>query len=329
MRSDVDEVDAVLLPVLRVRIAVHLLEDGHQRLIGGYLVRIHSIRNPELTQDITEFAAGVTQRRPAIRRVLAQVRVSDENARISLFGCANDPLVFAATQTFGLKISVSPKQDEPVKLVMGYDSNDTTIMPTTMDATRARVAAWTSSCQTKDLSALECVDLPLPMQAIAARAGAPLTPEEQALAVAAQEKLDANPTMRPEDVLTADEQNALEKLQAVGGAHTEGNIGHETAMQGEGKGGRLYQYDSLSVLSSFNAEGEAKAGTEASVGARLGKLFATGVAAQNISDGIQHEMAKEWAPGQAASCLLMLQKVLGEAKVDAATAVAVCGEKPS
>lgn len=248
---------------------------------------------------------------------------------LSLTGCQNDPLVFAATQTFGLKISVSPKQDEPVKLVMGYDSNDTTIMPTTMDATRARVAAWTSSCQTKDLSALECVDLPLPMQAIAARKEAPLTPEEQALAAAAQEKVNANPTVSPEDILTASELNAFRKLQAATGAHTEGNIGHETAMQGEGKGGRLYQYDALSVLSSFNAEGEGKVGTEASVGARLGKLFATGVAAQNISDGIQHEMAKEWAPSQAVGCLLTLQKVLGEVKVDAATAVAVCGEKTS
>lgn len=206
---------------------------------------------------------------------------------ILLGGCQNDPLIFTSTQTYGLKISISTKQDEPVKLVMGYDSNDTTLMPTTMDKNRGRVAAWTGSCITKDDKSLECVNLPLPI-------GVP--PH-----ASADEAREGQP---------------------------EADIGHVLGTRGGDKGGRAYQYDALSVLSSFDAEGEGKAGTEPVVSAKLGKLFATGVAAQNISSGIQHDMAKAWAPNpdSAAACL-ELGKAVAEGKFDAATAGALCGDK--
>ncbi len=248
---------------------------------------------------------------------------------LAVAGCQNDPLVFAATQTFGVKISISPKQDEPVKLVMGYDSNDTTIMPTTMDKARGRIAAWTGGCTTKDDKSLECVDLPLPMDVGGTASVPPPTDAERELAEKAKDKLSAVPGKPRTEVLTVAELNALNKVEAAAAAagHTEMSVGGTMVGITPGKGGRAYQYDALSVLSSFNADAKGEAGTQAAVGASLGKLFATGVAAQDISDGMQHKMADKWAPSSSVDCLQKLQEVLGAGKVDSATATAVCGTK--
>jgi hypothetical protein len=142
------------------------------------------------------------------------------------------------------------------------------------------------------------------------------------------EKINANPDADPKGLLTVAEAEALRKVKEADERATqpESDIGFGLSTQGAGKGGRAYQYDAVSELSSFNAGGEGKAGTDTGVSGKLGKLFATGVAAQNISDGIRHDMAKAWAPN-AAECLQKLKEAMGEGKVDAATATAVCGSK--
>lgn len=89
-----------------------------------------------------------------------------------------------------------------------------------------------------------------------------------------------------------------------------------------GKGGREKRYDALSVLALFGSEG--RGAVSSGVGFSLGKTFATGIAAQNISAGI--EAGAAGGKDEAKRCLTTLERVLGAGKVDAATAVSVCGK---
>jgi hypothetical protein len=71
------------------------------------------------------------------------------------------------------------------------------------------------------------------------------------------------------------------------------------------------RHDSYSVFGSFSGKADGKATGEAKVG--LGKIFATGVASQNISDGLADAYRKQ--PEAAASCYAAVAK----AQPDAAT----------
>jgi hypothetical protein len=85
------------------------------------------------------------------------------------------------------------------------------------------------------------------------------------------------------------------------------------------QGGRVIRYDALSVLALFDSKAQGAAGAGANVGFGLGKTFATGIAAQNISDGL--------GGGSDARirCLAALEHAMGTGKVDSATAQKVCG----
>lgn len=220
-----------------------------------------------------------------------------------LSGCAwfqDDPLVFNATQTYGIKIAITAKQDDPVKLVMGYDSVDSTIIPTTMakkrtwDANgkltseeRARIYAATMECRLSDPNSSACADSPPPS---APAMGAEVTPDSATGATGSPGEAPAPNSALPPEV----------------------------------QSGRGTQHDSLSVLSSFNAKADGQAGTSPSVGASLGKMFATGVAAQNVSQGVERQMS-----GGNAACVVTLVNIFGKDKVTPEFATSICGKTGS
>jgi hypothetical protein len=92
------------------------------------------------------------------------------------------------------------------------------------------------------------------------------------------------------------------------------------ATDAPGKGGREIRYDALSVLALFDSNGGG--GVSNGVKFSLGKTFATGIAAQNISAGI--EAGAAGGHDEQKRCLTELERVVGAGKVDAATAAAVC-----
>ncbi|MGH7121715.1 MAG: hypothetical protein ACREFP_22450 [Acetobacteraceae bacterium] len=88
--------------------------------------------------------------------------------------------------------------------------------------------------------------------------------------------------------------------------------------------------DSLSVFSSFNAKTNASSGAGTSGGAGvdvgLGKVFATGIAAQQLTEGQGFYLKeKGLALSNAAACLANLKKVLGNNAATADQAAAICG----
>ncbi len=103
---------------------------------------------------------------------------------------------------------------------------------------------------------------------------------------------------------------------------------HDITELPPGKGGKRIRSDALSVLSNFSTTGKAKSGGgSAEAGFTIGKLFATGLAAQNISEGIGEGLSQQQDAQK--RCLMALQNALGEGKVDKDTAVKVCGAPQS
>ncbi len=85
--------------------------------------------------------------------------------------------------------------------------------------------------------------------------------------------------------------------------------------------------DAYSVFGSFDSGTKLNKSTDTSdgisAGVSLGKMFSTGVAAQNVSQGIQ-ESSSYLARKQ---CLDSLSKVLGGSTATAEQAVSICGTK--
>jgi hypothetical protein len=216
------------------------------------------------------------------------------------------PLVFVSENSVGIDIGVSPAETQTVKLNLGYKGRDTSFVPVTvMDKTGQyhpvrgcyRAIAGDepiSNCELKDLAP-----------------NVPGTkPAEARAAVRGQPDVDRNAAFRIRPVLAP---NSGDDVQPKGLDVTKSEA-------------RQSMIDSLSVFSSFNTD--ARAGTQTDVG--LGKVFATGIAAQQLTEGQNYYLQYK---GQAlryavTECLNALVKAKGEGKVTEKE-VMVCTSAPS
>jgi len=171
---------------------------------------------------------------------------------VLMAGCANkDPLLFVSKQTVGVEISTPSTTDQAIGLVLGYKSLDAAYVPVVQvyESNDRAINVVSSSNLKKDeqpgISLLSAVnDTKQRMYKNAEKLGSAGTDEKPS--IAADIRIDAE---------------VLENL-----------IKAQSMMPG--------QRDAFSVFSSFDSKGSAGTG---SLGFGLGKIFATGIAAQNIS----------------------------------------------
>lgn len=224
---------------------------------------------------------------------------------LSLEGCADDPLVFSSGNTLGIKIAVSPSESQPVKLNVGWDNLDSAIVPTSADAKRTPVRASTAGCVTKDEAAKECASSGAVVQSNA-------TDNSQVTGTVGQSDTSAgDSTLSP-----ADGQNQA----AASTAARMGATGLPIVSAMPGKGGQEKRSDALSVLAIFDSSGSGNA--SAGVGFHLGKTFATGVAAQNLTEGIQ--VAAAQSATARSQCIAALSEAMGAGKVTPDDITKIC-----
>ncbi|MCC6915424.1 MAG: hypothetical protein IT566_17130 [Rhodospirillaceae bacterium] len=166
-----------------------------------------------------------------------------------LSACSDTALVFASRQTFGVNISASTS-NQPVSLVLGYEGNDGTVIPTAVAEDSKLVTSESVYCPAMDTEALKkCLD--------------------------ARNK----------------DPGGVNALASSNGA--------------------LLQTDALSVFSTFNGDGSTRGEANgAAVGASLGKVFATGIAAQKMSAGTANALQAK----AVAACVASLSGIATEAE---------------
>jgi hypothetical protein len=183
-----------------------------------------------------------------------------------LSGCLQQPsLLFGSEETLGVAISVSSASTTPVSLTLGYKSLDASLVPV---ATNDQTNGYHSirGCSNTAISGQfqACTeDLAAPAQ-IAPKRSVSLNTDQlldrpELLRVATKPRQTIQPFALPIPPPTGSRSNI--PAAATGG-------GQESLV------------DALSVFSSFNAKAGASTATGADVG--LGKVFATGVAAQQL-----------------------------------------------
>jgi len=233
---------------------------------------------------------------------------------VLLSACENDPLVFSSGTTVGIKVKVSPNESSPVSLAVGYDQVDATLIPTTMDPARQRIA---SSRSRPVVDKQEAIDNARTARLQLQRNSDPGSQRASKAFSRVIETLSAQPSPAGDpglvEVPSSVQRDVAEAVSALPPDSPAKAVASEFQAQVGPPGD--YQYDSLSVLSTFNLNAEGKAG---SAGAQLGKTFATGVAAQNLSDGL----GKSLVASAASECLKEANRMQGDAL---AAAVAACG----
>lgn len=205
-------------------------------------------------------------------------------------GCANENLLFASATTFGLKIAVAPEQPQPITLAVGYDQYDASIVPVTTSEDRKVIFAEQRLCKSKDAEARECTNLfPANDAADGADHG-----QNSELGTAQQQTGAENVVTSGSGTNTGSGgsgSTATNSPIVIGVATT--GPGAATVLAGAGIGGADYRREPPTTLSIFDANGGADASATTSASFGIGKLFATGIAAQNISEGVGYERAKK------------------------------------
>jgi hypothetical protein len=278
-----------------------------------------------------------------------------------LAGCANDPLIFASGTTYGLKISASPKQDEPVKFVIGYDQVDATLIPTTMDKSRERIMSINDECDAGDGSDA-CQDIvsatavAVPVAAVEqikqatealSEADIPDSGDTKSLFMT-KEALDSLSetfqSLKLDDsaatiVVDPSQQATIrDAARVLSEAKVEDTATKEKVEEAAKpiqqaadtirKAARARsQNDTLSVISSFNAGADVSASTGVSISAQLGKIFATGIAAQHVAEGIGKSVRP--ATVDPIACMQQFQKTLGKAPSEEAILQLCAPAKPA
>jgi hypothetical protein len=193
-----------------------------------------------------------------------------------LAGCADPnghaPLLFVSTNSFGVDIGASPAAGQAPSLNLGYKSVDLAVVPVTTEAKGGSPIRGCYSAARNATEAGACAD-GAPARQVAG--GATVTSSAGELSLVAlrddEQKL-AQAVPLPRDTKAAPVSASGPQPKGV----------PVSAPSGERFGQSIR--DSLSVYSSFS--GEAKAGSE--TGVQLGKAFATGVAAQQLTEGINY-----------------------------------------
>lgn len=241
-----------------------------------------------------------------------------------LSGCAQMspmPLVFVSTNTLGVDIGTDPSSAQTPRLVLGYKTTDVAIVPVTTELNQgpairgcnstlknqsavATCADSSGSSQSKEgmaqptppstgskpviKSTFQNGDTPAWREASLLKIGLPDgsqrpadTPNQRGVDIAQINPgimaipLDNGPTAKPKPK-PADKSKDSAAPKAI--PQDDGPSSYSQSI-----------HDSLSVFSSFNAD--AKVGAEG--GVQLGKAFATGVAAQQLTEGINYYMQRK------------------------------------
>jgi len=234
--------------------------------------------------------------------------------------CTDQPLLFSSGQTFGVNISVSSASTNPVDLTLGYKSLDATFVPVTSTSRSGgyhairgcyvdAVGSTTSpSCSADGTS----IPLPSPSGQGPTKPSAMLrlydTLESKHLILSAMAAAPLGPVLPQAPVVSPAPQAPVAGVAGTSGM---------PATQAQSMA------DSLSVFSSFNGNATASGTSGAGVG--LGKVFATGVAAQQLTEGQNFFLQyKGQALAAAPACLANLTTAVGAGKVTASE-LAVCG----
>lgn len=226
-------------------------------------------------------------------------------AALLLAGCeGGQPLIFVSTDTLGVDISASANSAQPLTLTLGFKENNASFVPVTA-FDKAGAPYEIRGCDQVGLR--DTTPTPCPVS----RAAGPGSSGQYGKYVALRDLVPDAPAEQqqraPDAVFLTKHITTVEERDVL--------------PPNAGPGAWESSRDSLSVYSSFNAGGTGAGGTAGpQLGVNLGKVFATGVAAQNLTSG-QGYLLRDSATSQ---CLAQLANAVG-AKVTEATALKVCG----
>lgn len=227
-------------------------------------------------------------------------------------GCSNPPLLFTSAETVGINIAVSTASTNPLDITLGYKSLDASFVPVTVSYKSGRLDQIRSCYGTLVGSA---TSPPCPGTA------GPASPPSGAGIPDADTSAVISPVEGMPYLVHDTAPTVLPAAMAPQFPMPFGNPGATPPNQGEAMN------DALSVFSSFNTKANASSSTGAA--AAIGKVFATGVAAQQLSEGQGYYLAyKGRALDNAASCLANLAALvtLTKATLDPTQIVAACGK---
>lgn len=219
---------------------------------------------------------------------------------LALAGCATtnsntqqSPLLFISTNSFGVDVGASPSSASLPSINLGFKSLDVALVPVTTDVTNVAIrGCYNAGQNVGKVGNCDAVIAASEGRQPSSSAGAPArvaetsTPPEGPIRIAQAAPLKAE-EVRVQAVPLAPGAAPLRTLHApvtkappVGASAVPVVIGPNPGSFDQS------MRDSLSVFSSFNAD--TKVGQEASI--QLGKAFATGVAAQQLTEGLNYYM---------------------------------------
>jgi hypothetical protein len=242
-----------------------------------------------------------------------------------LCGCAQTPLLFDSEQSLGVTISVSSASTTPISLTLGYKSIDASLVPVSV-IDKAGTYHSVRGCNI-----------------VGSLGGSITCPASGQGQSELREQLTPNfssstgqlaGSSRPFRVALLSPQIPPPPLTApvvpprgLAAPMVSPPPGSQPSGAGALGGQPEAMIDALSVFSSFNANAGASSSSGANVG--LGKVFATGVAAQELTEAQNYYLQYK---GQAlvyatSQCLANLTQAMGPGKVTAAD-VQTCRPAP-
>jgi|GEM_PF-2766690 len=285
------------------------------------------------------------------------VKLSVICAVIVVSGCSSDmntPLLFASSQTIGLSVSSSATENQGADITFGYKNRDFALVPTMAKGiTGAPVEI--RACYRVGVNVGDVADCgkgnsqngdsspkeqnPQVRDNISYLQGAANAQDANLLQMIADRSAQSpaalpmprggsfspdiiRPMAVPIPLVEPDNKGekaiSIKTGDAAGAADAQNN--DKTILAARGNAAESVR-DSLSVFSSFDAKSDVKGGE---VGITLGKAFATGVAAQHLTEGMNFYIqykgqalvsgAKATAKGE---CIRALTAAMGEGKVTA------------
>ncbi|EKV32629.1 hypothetical protein C882_2708 [Caenispirillum salinarum AK4] len=286
----------------------------------------------------------------AFRRTLALALAA--GAAVPLSACApnqEQPLIFVSRDVYGVSLDTSPSATGTVGLTLGYSAEDVSLVPVTVMNAAGDTIYPVRGCYTaaQGPGLVTCSadswagDMQLTEEAAAKATGGETGEDEGdarqnsggpgpgAAATARGATHSTRPGSRngaPRDVTLApanrmamsfspgDFQTALPVRDVLvpvqGDADTESDVDGAALATADEK--KQVMHDSLSVYSSFDSDVDA--GGAQTLGVSLGKVFATGVAAQQLTEGqnyyLQFKGRAEYAAAVAA-CVTAAKDAVG------------------
>ena len=230
-------------------------------------------------------------------------------------GCSQPPLLFSSATSFGVSIMVSSASTNPIDLSLGYKQLDASLVPVTYATTTGADAyhpirgcyaavghaSGSAGCTTQDGTTAN----------IPAKADVADPPQHDS-----PKNSGGGVIFQPFGLVLAG-GNSRTPGKAPGSLQPNAIATAPTGMAGSSLENRVVAHesesmrDSLSVFSSFNGAARGSPSSGASVG--LGEVFATGVAAQQLTEGQNYYLQKKGASlSLIAACVGDITTALGQ-----------------